>query len=162
APTRARRWAIYLLASLCYFLTGIFGLLVIGVQYAVLAATALRGRGVRPHPLVLAASGLVVAAAVVAYFKGTPYSATYPRDGAVGPLAVTWGALRFLAADSRAVAVVFLAAIPLAVNAGARRGHAAVAWSIVLPFATLPLIVLAIASRHYYFHGRHIVFLLPL
>jgi hypothetical protein len=161
-PARAPRWALYGLASVLYFLTGVFGLLVIGVQYAVLAVVALGGGARRPRPIVLGANGLVLAALVAAYFAGTPFAATYPRTAVVEPLATTWASLRFLAADSRVLVAVFLVAIPLAVRAGARRGRAAVAWSIVLAFATLPLIALTIASRHYYFHGRHVVFLLPL
>jgi hypothetical protein len=80
----------------------------------------------------------------------------------VEPLATTWASLRFLAADSRLLVAAFLVAIPLALRAGTRRGHGAVAWSIVLAFVSVPLIALVIAWKHYYFHGRHVVFLLPL
>jgi hypothetical protein len=58
--------------------------------------------------------------------------------------------------------VAFLIAAPLALRAGARRNRAAAAWAVVLAFATLPVVGLVIRWSHYYFHGRHVMFLLPL
>jgi hypothetical protein len=160
APDRRWRWAVYLLTSAFYFLTGVFGLLVSALQYAILAVLALRGRG--PRIGLVAASGVVLAAIVVPYLAGTPYDATYPRSAVVEPLAVTWASLDFFAAGSHALLWTFPIALPFALLAGFRRGRGAAAWAIVLAFVALPAIALVIRWKHYYFHGRHVLFLLPL
>lgn len=162
APDRAARWMLYVVASALYFLTGIFALFVIAVQYAVLAVVAWRARGRAPGPAGVIGSALVVAGLVLGYLVGTPYGATYPRRAVVEPLAVTWEGLRFLAADVPAVLVTTLAAAPFAIAAAARRGRGAVAWACVLAFTALPAIALVIRWKEYYFHPRHVLFLLPL
>ena len=162
APHRPARWLVHLVANAFYFLTGIFGLLVIGVQYATLAVLALRGRVSRPPLWAVAASGVALAVVVGRYFAGTPVETVYPRNAIVEPLAMTWASLYFFAANGMTLAVAFIVALPFAVRAGVRRGGGAVAWAIVLAFTALPAIALAIRWKHYYFHGRHVLFLLPL
>jgi hypothetical protein len=162
APHRPWRWALYLLASAFYFLTGVFGLLVIGVQHLTLAVVALRGRATAPRIGLVVASAVLLALIVVPYLAGTPYDVAYPRTVVVEPLATTWASLEFFAAGSRALLAAFAVALPFALLAGARRGRGPVAWSIALAFVALPAIPLVIRWKHYYFHGRHVLFLLPL
>jgi hypothetical protein len=162
APHRATAWMAYAAASVAYFLTGIFALFVVGVELAVLAWLALRAPARRPGVLTVVATASVLAVVVAGYLAGTSVGATYPRHVVVEPFATTWQALVFLAADSRALAITFLVAVPFAVRAGARRGAAAIAVAIVASFAALPAIAVVISWKHYYFHGRHVLFLLPL
>jgi hypothetical protein len=162
APGRVGRWALYLVANLLYVFTGVFGLLVIAVQYGVLGAIALRRRADRPARRLVLASGAALALVVGGYLASTPLGVSYPRNAVVEPLAVTWASLRFFAADSTAFTVAFLVAAPFAVRAGLRRGVGPVAIAIVLAFAALPAIALVIRWKHYYFHPRHVMFLLPL
>jgi hypothetical protein len=161
APGRASRWIAWLVAAVLYFSTGVFALLVLGVQYAVLGVTLLARRG-RTGIATTAASAAALAAVVIAYLRSTAVTATYPRNVAVDPLVVAWEGLRFLAGDSTPFLAAFLVAVPFALRAGQRRGVATVAWSLVLAVATLPAIGLAIRWSHYYFHGRHVVLLLPI
>ncbi len=161
APARASRWIAWLAAAVLYFSTGVFALLVLAVQYAVLGVTLLARRG-RAGMATIAASAATLAAIVIAYLRSTAVTATYPRNAAVDPLVVAWEGLRFLAGDSTAFVAAFLVAVPFAVLAGARRGVATVAWSLLLAVATLPAIGLTIRWSHYYFHGRHVVLLLPI
>ena len=160
APERATLGRVAV-ASVLYFLTGVFGLLVVGVQYAVLGVLLLARRR-RAGIVTIAASAAAVGAVVAAYLGTTAVGATYPRNAVVEPLAMSWSSLEFLAADATALVGAFWIAAPFALRAGMRRGHGAAVWAIVLAFATLPAIGLAIRWSHYYFHGRHVVFLLPL
>jgi hypothetical protein len=160
-PERASRWIVWALASVLYFLTGIFGLLVVGVQYAVLAVLLL-GRRRRAGILAIVASAVVLGAVVATYLGTTVVGATYPRNAVVDPLVVSWASLRFLAAESTVLLAAFLVTAVFALRAGKRRGTATVAWAIVLAFFTLPAIGLVIRLSHYYFHGRHVMLLLPL
>jgi hypothetical protein len=162
APDRAARWLVHLAANLFLVFTGIFGLFVIGVQYAILAVLAVRGRATRRGLVAVAASAALFAILLGRYLAGTNVTAPYPRNAVVEPLAVTWASLRFLAADSPALLGAFLVAIPFAIRAGVRRGTAPVAWATVLAFGALPAIALVIRWKHYYFHERHALFLLPL
>jgi hypothetical protein len=161
APERPSRWVVWAIASVLYFLTGLFGLLVVGVQYLVLGVLLLERRG-RTGLLAIAASAAVVAAVVAAYLATTVVGATYPRNADVDPLVVSWASLEFLAADSTVLVAAFLISAVLALRAGKRRGVGTVTWAMVLTFPMLPAIGLAIRWSHYYFHGRHVMLLLPL
>lgn len=156
-PRRTIAWGAWVVVSILYFLTGIFGLFVVGVELVVLAGLALRGRSL----LSFLASAAILTLVVVGYLAGTSVEATYPRHVVVEPLAMTWQALLFLAADSRALAVAFVVAIPFAVRAATRRDAVPIALAVVGSFLALPAIAVVIAWKHYYFHGRHVLFLLP-
>ena len=162
APHHASRWLAYLAANLLYIFTGIFGLLVVGVQYAILAAAGFRGRVSRRSLLAAVVSAAILALIVGGYLAGTGIATRHPRNAVVEPLAVTWASVRFFAADAPALVAAFLVALPFAVLAGRRRGVQPVAWSIVLAFGTLPAIALVIRWKQYYFHERHVLLLLPL
>ena len=162
APERAARWLGHLAANVFYVFTGIFGLLVVGVQYVILAVLGLRGRTSRIGVRAVAASAAALALVLGRYLANTPMGVTYPRNAVVEPLAVTWASLRFFAADAMPMVVAFLVALPFTVRAGSRRGGAPIAWAIVLAFGALPAIALAIRWKHYYFHERHVLLLLPL
>ena len=161
-PDGVARWLVHLIVSALYFLTGVFALLVIGVQYLVLGVWALRRRATRPRSWMVLASGCLLGGLVLRYMLSTSYDVAYPRNAVVEPLAVTWASLDFFAADARTLVAVFLVAIPLAILAGRRRGVEPVAWAMGLAFSALPVIALVIRWKHYYFHPRHVLFLLPL
>jgi hypothetical protein len=162
APWRATAWLAQLATSCLYFLTGLFGLFVVAAELAVLGWLAFLRRATGPSIAVVLGSAAALALVVGGYLAGTAVGATYPRHVDVEPLAITWRALVFLAADAPAVAVAFLVAAPLAVRAGIRRGCGPVAVALVASFLALPSIALVIKWKHYYFHGRHVLFLLPL
>jgi hypothetical protein len=160
APGRASRWVAHFVANVLYVFTGIFGLFVVGVQYAVLALASLRRRPGRA--LAVVGSGAVLGLVLWRWFEGGGAGIDYPRNAVVEPLAVTWASLVFFAGDARSVVVAFVVALPFVPLAGRRCGVAPVAWAIVLSFASLPAIALVIRWKHYYFHERHVLFLLPL
>lgn len=162
APGRRLAWLGYVTAGVLYVATGVFALFVVGAQYLVLIGLGLGRRGARPTLAIVVGSGVVVALVVGGYLTATPFTLTYPRHGVVAPLAVTWESLRYFAVDSSPLLVAFAIAIPCFVRASIRRGIGPVTVAVLLSFASVPAIALAIRWKHYYFHVRHVVFLLPL
>ena len=122
------RWAAYAAVGLLFFLSGLFGLFVLAVQYAVLGVLALlplvrRGAAdgrdpaaTRRELAALLGSGALLAACVAAYFSDITLGHKYGRNAARIPrtLDVTWGALLELSSDSRVLlACLLLLPVPL-------------------------------------------------
>jgi len=161
-PGRRFAWLGYVTAGVLYVATGVFAVFVVGAQYLVLVGLGLGRRGARPTLAIVVGSGLVVALVVGGYLTSTPFALTYPRHAVVEPLAVTWESLRYFAGDASPLLVALVVAIPGFVRASIRRGIGPIAVAVLLSFTSLPAIALAIRWKHYYFHARHVMFLLPL
>lgn len=159
-PRALGAWGLYVAAGLFYVASGVFGVLVVGVQYLVLSAIAMRERG--PSLGIVVTSAVAMGLAVANYLGKTPLAVVYPRQAVVEPLAVSWASLRFFAADGKALLVAFLVAVPFFLRAARSRDVGPVAMAVVLAFAAIPAIAVAIRWKHYYFHVRHVIFLLPL
>lgn len=170
------RWAAYAAVGVLFFLSGLFGLFVMGVQYAVLGVLALlplvrRGdgvqrdsRAVRTELVALLASAAVLVACVAAYFSDLTLGHKYGRNPARIPRTadVTWGALLELSSDSRVLlGLLLLLPIPL-VWAWRRRSETfALVVTLEVNLLAIPLIVEMARWKRYYFHPRHALFLLP-
>ena len=168
------RWAAYGALGVLYFLSGLFGLLVLAVQYAVLGVLALlplvrgtdaRGGGARRREIgALVASAAVLAACVAAYFSDITLGHTYGRNPQRIPrtLDVTWSALLELSSDSRVLlALLLLLPIPLVWAWRRRTELFALVLTLELNLLAIPLIVELARVKRYYFHPRHALFLLP-
>jgi hypothetical protein len=154
APAHA--WAWYVVVGVLYVLTGLPALVPLGLQWA---ALLLR------HAALAAGAGLVTAAVALAYLWGTRLGVRYgrPAHQLLDPLAQSVEALRFFAGGSDLVLALFVIGIGVLVVqawAGGRPAPAVVA-GIVGSFLAVPLIVLAERWKEYYFHPRHVLFLLP-
>ena len=170
------RWAAYAAVGVLYFLSGLFGLFVMGVQYATLGVLALRplvrrdaadppdGAAVRRELGALLASAAALAACVAAYFSDITLGHKYGRNPSRIPrtLDVTWGALLELSSDSRVLLVLLLLLpIPLLWAWRRRRETFALIVTLELNLLAIPLIVEMARWKRYYFHPRHALFLLP-
>lgn len=178
APGRVGAWAWYALVNVAFFLSGLYSLLVVALQYAVLgvvvlaplvrrsgaeAASGDRTTTVRAIGALLA-SGFVLAACVAGYFSGTSLTHKYGRNPARIPdtLQLTWSTYRSFASDN-VVLLGCLLLLPLPLLYAWRRGRAtlAVVASLELQLLAIPVIVEMARWKHYYFHPRHALFVLP-
>lgn len=170
------RWAAYAASGVVLFLSGLFGLFVLGIQYAVLAVLAplswrraadgaTRGTTAARRELgALLASGGVIAACVLAYFSDIRLGMTYGRNPARIPrtLEVLTGALLWLSSDSRILlACLLLLPVPLVWAWRRRTETIALVLTLELNLLAIPLIVELARWKRYYFHTRHALFLLP-
>jgi hypothetical protein len=154
------------------FLTGLPGLLLLAVQYAILGVLALRALlrdgeplAARARPLMaLAISAAVIAALVIVYYWDTVWWVTYGRGRELAVRPLTENALRTFAYRSSFLFGCFLVGVPLTLLYGWRRGegHFVVALDLVVSFFAIPAVILLAQEKDYYFHFRHVLFLLPL
>jgi len=152
ATTRAA-WARYALVGVLYVLTGLPALVPLGLQWAVLV--------VRRATLAVGAA-LVTGAVTLAYLWGTRLGVRYgrPAHQTLDPLAQTLEALRFFAGGNDLVLALFAIGVAVSLmEAWRRRRPAAVV--IAAAFVAIPLVVVAERWKEYYFHPRHVFFLLP-
>jgi hypothetical protein len=164
-------WTAFTVAGGVLFLTGLPGLFLLALQYAILGVLAVRrvfdresAWSVRLRPLVaLATSAGAIALLVVLYYWDTLWWATYGRgrELAVRPLAEH--ALRTFAFRSAPLFWCFVGGCPLFLWYGWRRGDGrfAVALYLVGSFLAIPGLILLAQEKDYYFHFRHALFLLP-
>lgn len=173
---RYAAWAAYAAVNVVYFFSGLFSLLVLAIQYAILGtllASALAGSGqgalARGKPLFreatsLLATGLVLAACVAAYFVDTSLGHKYNRDPSrvLDPLFLTWNTLLAFSSGNYLL-VGLLLLFPLPLLYARRRGPKLLPVVLYLELSLLliPLVIETARWKHYYFHPRHALFLLP-
>lgn len=158
----AARGVLFGLASVGYVLSALYGVFPVAAEHVVLAVMAVRAR--RWTLLAVVGATALVAAAVVAWWTGpTAISTVYPRaaPALLGTLPALRETLAFFAADGRGLAWVFAAAI-LALPLAAPREARPLAAVIVLSLCAIPVMVAIAHWKHYYYHPRHGLFLLPL
>jgi len=166
-------WWLFTLHGAVYFWSGLFGLLVLGIEYAALAAdVALRWWRRRARPdewhrselLFLTVTGVVIALVPIFYYQGTDLFTKTERSRPP---------IDTLSAWSDAAWLYLSKSIPLAIAAGlglvacgwqAARGR--VAWPIAAVLAGAAVLICPIILeierwKLYYFHPRHAVFLMP-
>lgn len=174
ATRRAAAWSVFGLVGAAYFLSGLFGLLVLGVEFAVLGLDVgrrwwrRRREPERWRPSEVAfLVGMVAAVTLVPafYYSGTDlFAVATTKRAPIVVLAVVRDALWTYASGSRIV--VALGALGLCVVAvRGMRGQLArplAATLVVVLVATLPAIALIERWKLYYFHLRHALFLVPL
>jgi len=167
-------WVVFTLVAVCYFLTGLFGLLVLAAEYAALTVTVLARwwhRRRRPddwhrhEAWIVLASILVMTAVVAGYFLGLdPHPRRTPRARGLDPFRVTWQTLPYVFAGSRVLVGAAVAGAACLLVGWRRRG-----WSPalciplgVVAVGVVPAIVLIERWQHYYFHPRHALFAVPI
>lgn len=167
------RWLVYAASGVVLFLSGLFGLFLLGIQYAVLATLALVPllQGVacdraatRRELGALLASGAAIAACVLAYFSDIRLGMTYGRNPARIPrtLDVLTNALLWLCSDSRVLlGCLLLLPVPLLWAWRRRIELFALVVTLAANLLAIPLIVELARWKRYYFHTRHALFLLP-
>ena len=126
-PGSFRRWLFWAAAGIAMIGTGLYGLFLLGAEFAVL--TVVGARAGRRAVVAMTVAGSAIAGLVGAYLAGTSLGAVYPRGypaelRACGAILDT---ARFFAFDSQLLAWAFVLGLPLAlvvsrwVHAGACR-----------------------------------------
>ena len=164
-PGARRRWIGFTLVNVLYLLSGLFAVFVMASEFAVLLLSP-RGadRPKRLHPALLWSGG-ALAAAVVVYFLGRPVAYKYGRSGfsALSPWGSSLHALDFFALFDTPLYWMGLASLPAALWWAWRRWRARlpIVAMMAASFLAIPLAVLLVRWKQYYFHPRHVLFLLP-
>lgn len=180
-PGRLAAWAAYAAVNVLFFFSGLFSLLVLALQYAILGALVVapavarrtgpvdRGSTPASGPSyreigAFLVTGAVLAGCVAAYLAGTSIGHKYGRNPARIPdaLRLTWDTYLTFSSNNRLLFACLLL-LPLPLAYAWRRGRAllSVVLSLELALLAIPLIVELARWKHYYFHPRHALFLLP-
>jgi len=158
-------WALFAAGIVLYFLTGLLGVLVVAVEFAVLLALALREGRSRGALLGLGGSATLLLVVMAAYLAEVdPHGHMRERPPALDPWGISWRTLGWFTEGSAVLRWAAVAA-PVVLLARARwLGRPCLPTAIVLAAALLavvPAIVLVEQWRQYYFHPRHALFILP-
>lgn len=163
-PESTRTWVAYGAVSILFFLTGMLSLLVLPWQFLALLVGAVRRRDHRFAPL--AATGAVVVAVLCLYYATVGVGGRGVRPGAAllsaGP--IVRQTVEFFTLGDRAHLALYGAGVLAALWYCLRRRRDLL--PVVLPLlastvATLPILVELLRWKRYYFHPRHVLFLLP-
>jgi len=164
APRSFRCWLGWAVASIVMVAAGLYGVFLLGAEFAVLSVVGARAGRRAVGAMVIC--GAVLGALLAAYFAGTSLDAIYPRGYPAGLR--TWGAIHdtatFFALDSSLLAWALIVGVPLAVLDAALHGrrHLPLLIALVLTVLAIPSIVQIARWKHYYYHPRHALFLLPI
>lgn len=168
----ASAWLAYAVVNVAFFLAGLFSVLVLAIQYAILGVLVLAGfargatRGAAGRALLaFVASLLPVALVVASYLAGTALGHKYRRNPSRIPatLDIAWETLLAFSSHNRLLlACLLLVPLPLAWAWKRRRDMLPVVVSLQLTLLlSIPVIVELARWKRYYFHQRHALFLLP-
>jgi len=168
-PELLRAWAVYAMVGILYFLTGLLGLLVLPWQYGALLLRVARAGDGRTWARRLGVPALTVVclgAAVAVYYASMDLGARGARPGAalLTASAAARSALDFVAlGDPRELALYALGAVvaPWYCLKRRRAMLPVVVTLLVVEIVTIPLLVEILQWKRYYFHPRHVLFLLP-
>lgn len=170
---RPRAWCTFAVVGVLYFLTGLFALLALAVEYVALGCDVLarwwrRRRdpaGWQPGELgFLAGTAAAVALVPALYYHGTNLAVTArTRRPPIDVLGVSVEALWTYASRSPVVAALLgLGLVVVVVRAARGRLPVALAGAlVVLTLGILPTIAGIERWKLYYFHPRHGLFLMP-
>ena len=184
SPARIPRWVAWAASCLVLVLSALYGVFPIGIEIVALACgafvrtrspfasgasrvTGAAGGPGGPWPVAASALGVGVAIALVvlAWLGSAAVGSTYRRPPGEG---VTFAkafaqTTSLFAGGNRASMILFAFALPLAPALCWRRGGVRLALAFVAaaaPFCLVPIIAIA-QWKEYYFHPRHVLFLLP-
>ena len=164
-PDARRAWAGHLVAGVLCVLTGLYGLLLVGLQYLVLAVVLLRRRDRTRLLAAWIASGAVLGLVVTTYLTRGALGVQYTR--APDANLAAWSAFRetigfFAIGNPGLVALALLAVVGVLLSRGERGpGNGALVGQLLASGVAVPVIVVLARWKHYYFHPRHALFLLP-
>jgi len=162
-----RAAALLTVANVAYVLTALYGIFPIAAEYAVLAWIAWRRRGRnRGAVLALALGAGALVAVLAAYLTRAAVGVVFTRGfpAYLSSTSALIGTFTFFASDRLVVAALTAAAVALAPFVVRGRDGAArtLAVVVLLSLASVPVIVYVARAKHYYYHPRHAIFLLPL
>ena len=163
-PT-VRSWTVYAVVNVLYLLTGLFGAFALVWQYLVFLGRAWQRRE-RRYVIALVVTGLVGASIPVLWWGANTLlvQATRPGAEAYSFAVVSRAAADFFTQKTPFLEVAFAIAIPAMLLTAWRRSRATLPVVVYLALSCLgiPVIAFFVRSKHYYFHPRHALFLLPL
>jgi hypothetical protein len=168
-PELPRAWVTYGLVNVLFFLTGLLSLLVLPWQYAALALGALGGSASRDRirrvalPM-LTAVGVVGALALYYAEVDLGVRGIRPGAGLLRAPQLVREALDFMTlGDRRELALYLWGAVvaPLYCLRLRRDMLPVVLTLLVIETVSIPLLVKVLQWKQYYFHPRHVLFLLP-
>lgn len=163
-PSRGRLLA-FTVASAAYVMAALYGIFPIAIAYLLLLEVAWRDPKARVLRAPLGGSMWLIAGALAWWVPMSAVTGLFPR-GAAPPIAAfapITESLWFFATGAPAWVGIFGASLVLAPAVWWREPTARrLALLITLSAATLPVIGAIAASKQYYFHPRHTLFLLPM
>lgn len=159
-------WLGFTVTGSLLFLCGLPGLFLLALQYAILlvvVAGDLRRSGNRKGLATLAGSAVVLAGVVLAYYADTYWGVRFGRGRTLSILPLTASAFESFSSSNDLLLGLFLVSVPLVLRYGQRRGAGRLAITLYLvgSFLAIPALLLLARQREYYFHFRHVLFLLP-
>ena len=163
APS-TRRALAFGLGAIVFVLIGLYAVFPVAAELAVLCALGVRPGRDRRLLRIAAVSGLAVGAVLALWIAPTAVEWSYGRGTPQGTVAVAvQDAFRTFAGTDLWLAIAFGGAL-LAAPIVARNDRTAGALTVVFVLSTLaiPAIVAIARSKQYYFHPRHVLFLLPM
>ncbi|HWP66896.1 MAG TPA: glycosyltransferase family 39 protein [Candidatus Limnocylindria bacterium] len=168
-PERATAWVACGLVNVAFFLTGMLSALVLPWQYAALVLRVLFERSERSlaHRLALpAATLLLLTAAVGLYYARVDVGARgiRPGTGLLSVQSIARDALEFVTLGDRRQLALYAVGVLVAPWYCLRRRREllpVVATMLVAVLASVPLLLELLQWKRYYFHPRHLLFLLP-
>jgi hypothetical protein len=166
APDRPARWVIFALTNAAFVLSALYGVFPVAAEYLTLGVLLLRrwrrGEGGRPLVMLLS-SGTAFAGVLAAYVAPSAVTTIYPRGEPtpLEPLAALLDTLSFVASGNQLVVALALAS-PLVAWRARRPGAAATLVTVALAMSAVWVIVAVAEWKHYYYHPRHALFLLPM
>lgn len=164
APMRVSAWLWWAASALVFVAAGLLSVILLALQQAVLAATLVRRTGARAGALALGSVG-AIAVLVGVWYAGTNLGA--PQGRGILDAGAAWreslNALDFVFSHDRLLTAVFLLALPVPIVRAWRGERALLPVAIVLACGVLviPLVVEIERWKDYYFHPRHVMFVLP-
>jgi hypothetical protein len=165
APTRASTLALAT-TNVAFVLAALYGIFPIAVEYLVLVVAAWLRRATEGRRLFLAAAagGTTALGVLALYLSATAVSTIYPRgDTDVhGPISGLVETLRFFGGGSAVLAWTLAASLVVAPFVARTAGARALTAVALLSACAIPAIVTIAHWKHYYYHPRHALFLLPM
>jgi len=163
-PERPGAWLGWAASALLFVGAGLFAVIPLAWQQAVLAASLLRRFGGRAGALALASVG-GLAVLVGVWYAGVDLAAPHGRGSLAAGAAwsESLATLDFVFSRDRVLAVAFLLALPLPILRAWRGERALLPVAIVLSSGVLvvPLVVEVERWKDYYFHPRHVLLVVP-
>jgi len=168
-PDEAWGWVFYGVVNVGFFLTGLLSVLVLPWQYGALADRMLRARGERgwaerlAFPLLtIAGVGVVLAVYYINVDLGA--RGIRPGTGLLTAWSLAEDALDYVTLGSRWQLVVYATgAVVAPVYCWFRQRDLlpVIVTLLIVELVTIPLLVEVLQWKRYYFHPRHVLFLLP-
>jgi hypothetical protein len=167
-PERVSAWLVWAASALGFVSAALFAIIPLVWQQAVLGATLARRLGGRAGALALGSIG-ALATVLGVWYAGADLASPHGRGSlaAEASFGASWhetlATADFVFSRDRLLALVFLVALPAPIVRAWRGERALLPVAIVLSTGVLviPLVVEVERWKDYYFHPRHILFVLP-